>query len=215
MNFGSSSKTLTIKNAKHKELIFIDASGNEYTKTYGKLVLDNAADSVQVLGSDIEIADATIRTKAIKITGNALENTILGGSAKNTIYGGEDTDYLVGGKLADKIFGGHDNDTLIGGAGNDTLWGGDDNDTITGKDGADTFIYNAGDGKDVIVGFDETDKLQLKNVKISDISVTKKTESIIFTIDANNAITFKKSATDIFNIDGTSYEIKGKTLVKH
>ena len=44
-------------------------------------------------------------------------------------------------------------DTLIGGAGNDTLTGGAGNDTLTGGLGDDVFIYNAGDGDDVITDF--------------------------------------------------------------
>ena len=59
------------------------------------------------------------------------------------------------------LFGGNGNDTLIGGAGNDTLFGGNGNDTVIGGKGTDTaflgtgndtFIWNPGDGNDVVEG---------------------------------------------------------------
>ncbi|WP_052700981.1 Hint domain-containing protein [Loktanella sp. S4079] len=53
----------------------------------------------------------------------------------------------------DVIDGGAGNDVIDGDAGNDTLIGGADNDTLTGGEGNDTFVYNAGDGDDVITDF--------------------------------------------------------------
>ena len=70
---------------------------------------------------------------------------------------------IIGNKLINKIIGGEGNDiirgeagndTLLGGDGDDSLWGGAGNDTLTGGDGEDSFIYQAGDGNDVITDYE-------------------------------------------------------------
>jgi hypothetical protein len=62
---------------------------------------------------------------------------------------------------ATRIFGGNGDDTLIGGSGNETFYGGRGNDTVDGNGGADTgflgrgddvFIWDPGDGSDVVEG---------------------------------------------------------------
>ncbi len=57
---------------------------------------------------------------------------------------------LNGGGGNDKLYGGTGNDLLIGGAGNDTLVGGTGNDVLSGGDGADDYVFNRGDGHDII-----------------------------------------------------------------
>ncbi|MGB0958804.1 MAG: Hint domain-containing protein [Halocynthiibacter sp.] len=56
----------------------------------------------------------------------------------------------------DTITGGSGADSIDGGTGDDTITGGTGADTLTGGTGADTFVYNAGDGADVITDFDTT-----------------------------------------------------------
>ena len=93
---------------------------------------DDSSASKVTLGAGIVGADASARTKAIRITGNRYTNSIDGGAG---------------------------NDYLIGGKGDDTLWGGAGNDTLSGGAGADMLICGA--GKDVIIGFDDDDLLQI------------------------------------------------------
>src|SRR3990167_1015823 len=50
----------------------------------------------------------------------------------------------------DHLLGGSWNDTLFGGAGTDTLEGGTDDDVLRGGAGNDTYVYNFGDGDDVV-----------------------------------------------------------------
>ncbi len=66
----------------------------------------------------------------------------LGTDADDEIYGTERNDTLNGGVGDDVINAGGGNDTLRGGSGDDTLNGGA---------GSDTYIFNKGDGKDMIV----------------------------------------------------------------
>ena len=89
--------------------------------------------------SDVVEFDGTKITRAVKITGNSLDN---------------------------KISGGTKNDTILGGAGNDTLIGGAGNDVLTGGAGEDIFIYSKGNDviKDYTAGADII-KLQDTTIK--------------------------------------------------
>ena len=96
------------------------------------LTVTNSDKSPVTVDSSIKIINASARTKAVKITGNALDNSIVGGTK---------------------------GDSLVGGKGNDTLIGGKGNDTLKGGNGADIFVYSA--GKDVITDYAEEDKISI------------------------------------------------------
>ena len=196
--------TLTIKDAKYQELTLIDADGNEFTTIIGGAIYDDDSAKNVTLKADIALADATERTTAIKIVGNKLDNEILGGNGKDSLYGGDGNDYISG-------FAG--NDKLYGQNGDDTLWGGSGNDTLTGGDGADTFIYNIGEGKDVISDFANDDMLQITGTFSAKYNETSKTIAFKVGLTAN-AITLKNFTADTFNINGNSYHISGNKLVK-
>ena len=77
------------------------------------------------------------------IYGNDGNDTLLGDVGADTLYGGAGNDLLYGGADANSVFGGDGNDVIIAGTGNERLEGGL---------GADTFVINAGNGVDTIVG---------------------------------------------------------------
>lgn len=87
------------------------------------------------------------------IDGGAGNDTLSGGSGNDTLSGGDGNDSIIGGPGDDSIDGGTQADTLIGSFGNDTIRGGDGDDVISGGSGNDTFIYDSGDGVDMIVDF--------------------------------------------------------------
>ncbi|MDY0215175.1 MAG: calcium-binding protein, partial [Bacilli bacterium] len=62
--------------------------------------------------------------------------------------GGNDTITTSSGN--DTLIGGSGNDTLKSGAGNDILNGGEGDDTLLGGVGNDTYIFNRGDGQDMV-----------------------------------------------------------------
>jgi RTX calcium-binding nonapeptide repeat (4 copies) len=75
--------------------------------------------------------------------------------------GNNGDDVLTGTPGADQLFGGNGNDTINGGDGNDTLFGGRGDDTVIGGKGTDTaflgagndtFVWNNGEGSDVVEG---------------------------------------------------------------
>ena len=120
----------------------------------GKITLDGAAtlDTVNIVSDTMKItdstkspvtlnssyknADASTRTKAVKITGNSLANSIVGGSGNDT---------LTGGKGNDSLWGGGGSDTFIYSSGKDVIsgFGSDDLLKITGTFSAPT--YNKSD----------------------------------------------------------------------
>ncbi|MGB8763708.1 MAG: calcium-binding protein [Burkholderiales bacterium] len=66
---------------------------------------------------------------------------LFGGAHNDELLGEIGDDYLDGESGDDSLDGGEGNDILAGGSGTDTLWGGDGN---------DTYLFNLGDGTDVI-----------------------------------------------------------------
>ena len=189
--------SITLKNAA--SLSTLNILGKESAPA---TIYDNKSASKVTLASSIGIGDATARTSAIRITGNNIANTILGGTGKDTLYGKNGDDYLEGGDGNDKLYGQNDDDTLWGGIGNDTLEGGK---------GADTFIYNDGEGKDVITDFGDDDLLQITGDFTTSYNASAGT--ITFKFD-DGRLTLKDFTATTFNINGDSYHISGNKLVK-
>ena len=142
----------------------IDSAGKEFSTVVSASTILSVTDKTKspvTAGSEIKTVDASKRTTAVKITGNALANTISGGSKGDSIYGGKGNDSIVGNAGNDKLFGEAGNDILKGGAGNDSITGGAGNDSLTGGNGNDIFFYASGDGNDVITDYEENDKIQI------------------------------------------------------
>jgi len=121
----------------------------------------------------------------------ATEIDIFGGNGNDTIaldqtngalpsahlFGGNGNDVLTGGAGADQLFGGNGNDTLNGGDANDILDGGNGNDTVVGGKGSDmaflgtgndTFIWDPGEGSDVVEGQNGFDTLLFRGANIGE-----------------------------------------------
>ena len=154
---------LTVKDAAYKSLALIDAAGSEFTTVLGGSTAKlNDDDPAKVtVASAVEVIDASARTKTITITANKRDNSIVGGAGKDIIWAGKGNDFLQGNAGNDKLYGGD---------GSDTLWGGKGNDTLTGGLGVDVFIYESGDGHDVIADFDDNDILQIAGTYSSLVS---------------------------------------------
>ena len=189
------------------------ASLSSVNITSDYLNVTNSTKSPVTVGSAVKTIDASKRTKAVKITGNALANSIVGGSKNDSLYGGSGNDSIRGGKGNDKLYGQAGNDKLYGGAGNDTLTGGKGNDSLWGDAGKDTFIYSSGDGKDVIYGFDNNDMLKITGTFSASYSKSK--DEVYFKVGSTSkAITLKDFSATSFNVNGTAYKISGTKLVK-
>ncbi|WP_421160081.1 calcium-binding protein, partial [Aeromonas dhakensis] len=140
------------------------------------------------------------------LTGGNGVDLLEGGDGDDLLVGGEPTyqglfkDYVNGGWTAERHhFQGVEGDTLRGGAGNDQLqagnwWsagrtyeGGTGNDTLTGGYAGDTYLFNLGDGADVIIdkaggsGEGFTDELRFgADIAQSDIEVVHVGNDLVF-----------------------------------
>ncbi len=88
------------------------------------------------------------------LLGGEGDDRLNGGGGSDVIFGHEDDDILNGNGGRDLLDGGAGDDRLNGGGGNDTLIGGDGDDRLRGEGGRDSFLFDADDGRDVIIGFD-------------------------------------------------------------
>ena len=82
------------------------------------------------------------------------DNTQGGDLGRDAVYGGNGRDTIEGGNGNDTFFGGNGDDLIFGRLGDDLINGGAGNDTMDGGPGADTFMFTAGDGVDVINGYE-------------------------------------------------------------
>ncbi len=121
---------------------------------------------------------------------------------------------IVGNKFANSIIGSEQNDTLEGGKANDTL---------TGGGGSDIFIYNSGDGNDIITDYAEEDTISIASgaadfkvdgnkviITVSNgsnkgtITLNDAADKVISYIDKNGAKTFGDTISAV--------EVKGKKV---
>lgn len=211
--FTIGSGSLKVKNAKGKSISLINSSGKTSSTIVGAQTLTNNSSANVSIASDMSVVNASTRTKAIKITGNALANTISGGSKNDSIYGGAGNDSLVGNAGNDKLYGETGNDKLRGGTGNDSLWGGKGNDSLWGDAGNDTFFYSNGDGKDIIYGFENDDLLKITDTFSASYNQSKK--EVYFKVgNTSNAITLKEFSATTFHVNNDIYQVSGSKLVK-
>lgn len=167
--------------------------------TYNK---NNTAVTISA-GYTTELETSDYKSTVKKIYAKSLtESIVINGNDKNNIiYGGKGNDTLIGGAGADKLYGNSGNDMLVGGKGNDSLWGGT---------GADNFIYDAGDGKDVIFGFDSKDTLTLDSL---DFKASYKNGAVTFTMNGGS-VTLKDFTATTFHVNNDIYKISGSKFKK-
>jgi serralysin len=87
------------------------------------------------------------------LRGDAGNDFLFGRNGRDQIFGGTGHDKIKGGSWHDKLHGDEGADKLFGGGGNDYLSGGAGNDQLTGGGGNDRFVFQAGDGSDLITDF--------------------------------------------------------------
>ncbi|ALU42869.1 calcium-binding protein [Pseudoalteromonas rubra] len=191
------------------------------------------------------------------LNGTSKKDYLSGGQNDDRIYGGAGEDLITGGAGDDGLFGGADNDILFGGIGNDTLNGGfgDDelngeagndllsgyngedilrggqgNDTLTGGEGNDVYLWDLGDGNDIIINdnsqykSDAHDKIVFgPGVTKEQIHISRQNKDVVLTISpSGETITIRDYLTsqhqqiDVFEFhDGTEMtasEVKEQLL---
>ncbi len=142
-----------------RDSIRLSFAGDQYHISYGnpgdEIVLDTAEfDSLQgltlrhVTGYDYEYDPDTDEGRQVEIFSDEVvqfsqfDLQQLGSGESDFLFGDEASGNTLDGKAGDDVLlGAYSDDTLIGGAGNDTLNGGE---------GGDRYVFNAGDGVDVV-----------------------------------------------------------------
>ena len=110
-------------------------------------------------------------------------------TGKTILVGSYDNDDISGTERTDILRGGAGNDVLSGGAGNDELLGGTGNDTLYGGVDDDIYIFNIGDGQDIINEYnsDSTEDIVMfgEGIVPDDISVTRDGNDMILLVGTN------------------------------
>ncbi len=135
---------------------FVNGNGGNDTLT-GGVSLDNlqggAGDDVLSGGAGRDDLFGGIGNDRID-TGGGNDVNVLGEAGNDTLNGSADAETMGGGGDQDLLRGREGQDSLSGGDGDDTIIGGTGNDRMDGDTGADVFVLAAGDGVDLITGFD-------------------------------------------------------------
>lgn len=111
------------------------------------------------------------------------------------IEGTVNAENIYGSQLNDIIYGYDEDDSIEGGLGDDTIIGGTGNDTMSVYN-KDTFIFNIGDGNDVIDSgsFSINKKeavLKFNNTDVSDLTYEKSGNDIVIKYSDNDSVTLK------------------------
>ena len=114
---------------------------------------DQLVDIEQLQFADQTVQLVPVVTPGVEIIGDSSSDLIIGDAGDDTLSGAGGKDTLHGGDGNDLLDGGHWDDVLYGEAGDDTLHGGHGYDKMYGGAGADSFVYNIGDGSEIIYDF--------------------------------------------------------------
>jgi Ca2+-binding RTX toxin-like protein len=181
----------------------------------GQATVANTTEIVAFGGSGndtITLDESNGALPAAQLFGGKGNDVLTGGSGADQLFGGNDNDTLNGGDGDDTLFGGDGNDTLNGGAGDDTLFGGAGDDTVVGGKGTDTaflgagndlFIWNPGEGSDVVEGQAGFDTLDFRGANINEnITISAGGSGALFTrangnIDLNGVERIQFEATGL------------------
>ena len=161
---------------------------------------------------------------ADELLGEDGDDTLYG---DDVAYGGDGNDLIYGGSGNDILYGGNKNDQLFGGDGNDFLSGGDQDDIVNGGDGDDIisagssytigdvvrggkgndqfiastgkthYLFDSGDGQDIISDIgnstlkDRFEFLQSSGVQLKDLIVTQLGNDIVIDSGVGDMITIK------------------------
>ena len=127
--------------------------------TAGSVAVAGLAATVNIAGAEaandqliIDVGDGNDVITAAGLAAGALLLTIDGGAGNDTITGSAGADHLIAGDGNDTVIGGRGNDVAFLGNGNDTfIWNpGDGSDLVEGEAGTDTLVFNGANANENI-----------------------------------------------------------------
>jgi Ca2+-binding RTX toxin-like protein len=117
-------------------------------------ILSGNAQAIEQTGEGSDTVQLDYATGAAGYTlGENIEKGRILSTAGGVLYGNRGANSLNGASGNDALYGGIGVDRLYGGDGNDTLEGGAGTDFLVGGQGSDTYVYEYGDGFEVINSF--------------------------------------------------------------
>ncbi|MEH1901155.1 MAG: hypothetical protein V7L04_07005 [Nostoc sp.] len=144
----------------------------------------------------LQLANTT-STSNQRLTGNALNNTLIGGDGNDQLQG------LAGN---DTLQGGNGNDILTGGTGDDLLWGGNGDDILTGGAGKDKYlfqssgVFNTSLGVDYITDLEAgQDQIVLSKTTFNTVTNTAGQALTDFAVVANDQLVNAKNAHIVYS----------------
>jgi len=131
-----------------------------------------AQSSLSLFVVQVNLADGTtadlgmlLSQQGFLVEGKTLDDSLQGAmSHANRMSGSDGNDALFGGQRDDTLDGGSGSDVLDANYGNDVLTGGIGDDAMYGGEGNDVYVYNLGDGSDVIG--DTMERGQINTVRL-------------------------------------------------
>ena len=159
----------------------------------------NAADNIRI----VHPADGIARVKGLAAQVNILHPEATDQLRVNALGGNDTVDAsgLAAGIISLTLDGGDGDDELTGSAGDDLIVGGRGNDAAFMGAGNDTFVWNPGDGSDLVEGQAGFDTMQFNGANVSEnIGISANGSRLRFTRDVGN-ITMDVNGTERINFE--------------
>lgn len=179
---------------------YLDNNNNASAYTFMRWFAKNYADKVTDTGSDSDGLKYNTARTAVTITSDYSGTEL------------EDDDYdstvvtITGASLSTglEIEGNSKANVIVGTKGADTIDGGSGNDTLTGGAGADVFLYESGEGNDVITDYTAgQDSISIDGGAVS--AATANGSNVVLTI-GRNSLTLKNAANKNITISDNQGE---------
>ncbi|WP_431222787.1 calcium-binding protein [Serratia sp. L9] len=227
-NYGGTDKIVFGEDVKAEMISYRRASNNLVVVVGDKgdqmTLVNYFSNSAYQTVNRFEFADGTvwadIRKQVFTQHYTAGDDTIVGTGWDDAIYAGDGNDIITDNSGINYLDGGAGNDTITG---RGTFNGGTGNDTLNATvwDSNDTFLFNLGDGQDVINNYGGTDKIVFgEDVKAEMIGYRRESNNLVVVVgDKGDQMTlvnyFSNSAYQTVNrfefADGTVWEDIRKT----
>lgn len=172
---------ITLQGAANLDTLNID--GTEHTLT--KIVFDNKSAPKVTLDRDVNIADASSRSKSIQIIGNSLDNEIIGGKIEDTLSCGAGDDILTGGWKGD---------LFVYTAGNDVITD-----------------YNSSAGDKIYIAGDNAKYLS----HITDVDTDGGNVTLTFSKDSKKTLTINNAAGKKVIVNGVARYFDDKQIISY
>lgn len=166
---------------------------------------DGGADTLEG-GNGTDMAYYASSTVGVTVDlGNTANNT---GEAAGDIY--SSIEGVFGSKFDDNITGDSGDNILRGFLGDDIINGGQGNDTLRGEAGADTFVFDFGNGNDVVIDYNDAEDM----LDLTDFGFGSVASAMNFASDVSGDVVFDFGAGGMFTIeDTTTAEIMDNIII--